>query len=222
MAAGVRLVVLGKQGAGKGTLCALLSQRYAVPHISTGDMLRAAVAAGSELGQQVGAVIAAGDLVSDEIIAAVVEERLSESDAATRGFLLDGFPRTVNQATMLEPITAKRPLNGVIDLEVPTDLVVQRLASRLVCKDCAAIYSTKTPPATMGTCDKCGGPVEPRKDDQQAETIMNRLKAYELETAPLEVFYEERGLLERLDGTRTPEQVFDDAVAAIERRRTSA
>jgi len=221
MTTGVRLVVLGKQGAGKGTQCALLSQRYAVPHISTGDMLRAAVAAGSELGQQVAEVIASGSLVSDEIITAVVRERLSESDAMTRGFILDGYPRTVRQAELLEAIIADRPLDCVLDLEVPTDLVLSRLAGRLVCGDCAAIYSTDIPPVQVGVCDKCGGPVLPRKDDQKAEAIKARLDAYELETSPLVAYYTDQGLLEELDGTQSPDAVFESAKDAISRRQAS-
>ena len=156
MAAGVRLVVLGKQGAGKGTQCVRLSHRYAVPHISTGDMLRAAVRAQTPLGIEAESLMSTGELLPDELITRMVDERLTERDATTRGFILDGYPRTVVQATMLEEIVAARPLHCVVNLDVPTDLVLQRLVSRRTCVDCGSIYSTSEPPVQRWLCDVCG------------------------------------------------------------------
>jgi adenylate kinase len=218
MTSGVRLVVLGKQGAGKGTQCERLSHRYAIPHISTGDMLRAAVRNQTELGRQAAAFMASGELLPDELIVEMVAERLTERDAASRGFALDGFPRTVHQAEMLEELLDGRPLHCVIDLEVPTDQVLARLVSRRVCQDCGAIYSLGAPPAIASTCDNCGGEVVQR-DDDTAEAIMTRLQAYERETKPLIEFYRSVGLLEVIDATASPDEVLAATVAAIERRR---
>ena len=218
MAAGVRLVVLGKQGAGKGTQCVRLSHRYAVPHISTGDMLRAAVRAQTPLGIEAESLMSTGELLPDELITRMVDERLTERDATTRGFILDGYPRTVVQATMLEEIVAARPLHFVVNLDVPTDLVLQRLVSRRTCVDCGSIYSTSEPPVQRWLCDVCGGEVVQRPDDT-AEAIMTRLQAYERETLPLIDFYLERGLLETIDGSRTPDEVLKSTVEVVERRK---
>ncbi len=218
MAAGVRLVVLGKQGAGKGTQCVRLSHRYAVPHISTGDMLRAAVRAQTPLGIEAESLMSTGELLPDELITRMVDERLTERDATTRGFILDGYPRTVVQATMLEEIVAARPLHCVVNLDVPTDLVLQRLVSRRTCVDCGSIYSTSEPPVQRWLCDVCGGEVVQRPDDT-AEAIMTRLQAYERETLPLIDFYLERGLLETIDGSRTPDEVLKSTVEVVERRK---
>ena len=220
MAAGVRLVVLGKQGAGKGTQCERLSHRYAIPHISTGDMLRAAVRARTPLGQKAAQLMDTGELLPDSLIVEMVADRLTERDAATRGFALDGFPRTVAQAEMLEAMLEGRPLHCVIDLEVPTDLVLSRLVSRRVCQDCGAIYSLAAPPSRLWVCDTCGGDVVLRQDDN-AEAIMVRLQNYERETKPLIEFYRGRGLLETIDATATPDEVLRATVEAIERRRES-
>ena len=210
MAAGVRLVVLGKQGAGKGTQCVRLSHRYAVPHISTG--------AQTPLGIEAESLMSTGELLPDELITRMVDERLTERDATTRGFILDGYPRTVVQATMLEEIVAARPLHCVVNLDVPTDLVLQRLVSRRTCVDCGSIYSTSEPPVQRWLCDVCGGEVVQRPDDT-AEAIMTRLQAYERETLPLIDFYLERGLLETIDGSRTPDEVLKSTVEVVERRK---
>jgi adenylate kinase len=220
MAAGVRLVVLGKQGAGKGTQCERLSHRYAIPHISTGDMLRAAVRARTPIGLKAAAYMDTGELLPDELIVEMVAQRLKERDAATRGFALDGFPRTAAQAEMLEAMLDGRPLHCVIDLEVPTDVVLSRLVSRRVCQDCGAIYALSSPPSMGWLCDNCGGDVVLRPDDT-AEAIMVRLQAYDRETKPLIEFYRGRGLLETIDATATPDEVLRATVEAIERRRES-
>ena len=219
MATGVRLVVLGKQGAGKGTQCVRLSHRYAVPHIYTGDMLRAAVRAQSPVGIEAASLMTTGELLPDELMIRMVSERLSERDARSRGFVLDGFPRTVMQAEMLEGILNEtHKLHCVVNLDVPTDLVLQRLVSRRTCVDCGAIYSTSSPPIQGWTCDTCGGEVVQRPDDT-AEAIMTRLQAWERETLPLIDFYERRGLLETINGSLTPDEVLRSTVDAVERRK---
>jgi adenylate kinase len=215
MTSGVRLIVLGKQGAGKGTQCVRLSQRYAIPHISTGDMLRAAVRNQTELGKIAGPLMDAGSLLGDDLIMSIVSERLGEADAATRGFILDGVPRTVVQAELLEEKIGLDGIDLVLDLDVATDLVLQRLVSRRVCEHCGAIYSTATPPSVNWTCDTCGGPVVQRKDDT-AEAIMKRLAAYEAETLPLVDFYKSRNKLVTIDGAQDPDVVFAACTAAIE------
>jgi adenylate kinase len=217
---GARLVLLGRQGAGKGTQCVRLSRHYVVPHISTGDMLRSAVKEATEFGQKAQEIMDRGELVSDEIMAGVVEERLSADDTHVRGYILDGFPRTVGQAEALGKITAERPLDLVIDLTVPTDIVLERLAARRVCVDCATNYSVDAPPRYGWVCDNCGGDVVQRADDTP-EAIQKRLDLYERETAPLIAWYTERGLLAEVDGLGTTDAVTQRLVAAIDARRHS-
>jgi adenylate kinase len=215
MKPGVRLVVLGRQGAGKGTQCVRLSRHYVVPHISTGDMLRAAVKAGTELGRQAGELMAAGSLVPDELMVGIVRDRLSEDDTTQRGYILDGFPRTVAQAQELSEITAERPLDVVVDLDVPEEVVLARLAGRRVCGDCGANYSVEQPPKYGWRCDNCGGEVVQREDDTP-EAIQKRLDAYDRETSPLVKWYSDRGLLEVVDGQGDPNEVTPRLIAAID------
>jgi adenylate kinase len=214
---GVRLVVLGRQGAGKGTQCVRLSRHYVVPHISTGDMLRAAVKAETELGRKAGELMAAGDLVPDDIMVGIVEERLADDDTSRRGYILDGFPRTVAQADALAQITAARPLDIVVDLDVPTEIVLERLASRRVCVDCGANYSLENLPR-YGDCDNCGGEVVQRQDDTPA-AIKHRLDEYEHKTAPLIEWYSDRDLLVVIDGQGPLDEVTKRVTAAIDARR---
>jgi len=221
MSVGARLVVLGKQGAGKGTQAVRLSRHYVVPHVSTGDTFRAAVRSGSEFGEKARHYLDSGELVPDEIVIGMVRERLTRGDTHQRGFVLDGFPRTVNQAEalaeMLDP-----GLDLVIDLEVDTDQVLARLASRRVCSDCGANYSVvENPPRYAGICDVCGGEVVQRDDDTEG-AIRRRLELYERETAPLIDWYERQGLLVRIDGTGSPDQVTARAVAEIDKRQLAA
>jgi adenylate kinase len=191
--------MLGRQGAGKGTQCTRLSRHYVVPHISTGEMLRAAVKEGTELGRKAAEIMNEGGLVPDDVMIGIVDERLDHDDTTRRGYVLDGFPRTVPQAKALADITDRRPLNVVIDLDVPQEIVLHRLASRRVCADCGANYSVDKPPRYDCVCDNCGGEVEQREDDTPA-AIRKRLAEYERETAPLIDWYRDLGLLEVIDG----------------------
>ncbi len=218
MTDGIRLVVLGRQGAGKGTQAVRLAQHFVVPHISTGDMLRAAVNAGTEFGLRAKAVMDAGQLVSDDIMVGVVDERLNESDTTKRGYILDGFPRTVPQAVSLGEITTERPLELVVNLEVPEAVVLERITKRRVCKSCGHIYSVDAPPKHGWTCDVDGGEVVQRADDTE-EAVRKRLDLYAAETLPLVPYYAELGLLVDVDGMGSPDDVFGRLVDAIGARR---
>jgi adenylate kinase len=215
---GVRLVVLGKQGAGKGTQCVRLSHHYVVPHVSTGDMLRAAVKSGTPLGLKAKAVMDRGELLSDDLIMEMVADRLSESDARARGFVLDGCPRTVAQAEILASMLAPYDLDLTIDIEIQTSVVLRRLAARRVCVDCGTNYSTSSPPLINWTCDICGGEVVQREDDTE-EAISRRLELYEVQTAPLIEWYDSRRQLATVSGTGAPDVVTRRMVKAIEQRR---
>jgi adenylate kinase len=212
---GARLVILGRQGAGKGTQCVRLSRHYVVPHISTGDMLRAAVKEDTPFGRKAGEAMSRGELLPDDVIIGIVEERLSKNDASRRGYILDGFPRTVAQAVALIDITMHRSIDLAIELEVPSDLVLERLASRRVCQDCGANYSVQVPPKYGWVCDVCGGDVVQRPDDTE-DAIRRRLELYDSQTAPLIEFYEDRGELVVVDGVGHPDAVTARLVAAVD------
>ena len=218
MIPGVRLVVLGKQGAGKGTQCVRLSHHYVVPHVSTGDMLRSEVKLRSSVGQRAAQLMDKGDLIPDDLVMEMVGARLTERDTSGRGFVLDGCPRTTNQAESLEKLVEPFGLDLVIDLQVPTSLVMKRLASRRVCVDCGANYSTAAPPLVNWTCDVCGGEVVQRQDDTE-EAIERRLNLYEEETAPLLDWYKQRELLVEISGTGSPDAVTRRVVGAIDEQR---
>ncbi|MEO6987498.1 MAG: adenylate kinase [Aquihabitans sp.] len=218
MTSGVRLVLLGRQGAGKGTQAVRLAQHHVVPHISTGDMLRAAVADGTEFGIKAKAVMDAGSLVSDEIMVGVVDERLNESDTTRRGYILDGFPRTIAQAVALEAITADRPLDAVLNIEVPEHVVLERITKRRVCISCGQNYSVDAPPKNGWICDVDGGQVVQRDDDTE-EAVRQRLDLYAAETLPLTAYYAERDLLIEIDGLGSPDEVFARLLAAIDGKR---
>lgn len=218
MVPGARLVVLGKQGAGKGTQCVRLSHHYVVPHVSTGDMLRAAVKQGTAIGQKAKDQMDRGELLGDDLIMDMVAERLGESDVRARGFVLDGCPRTVAQAERLAAILAPFDLDLAIDIEIHTSQVLRRLAARRVCVDCGANYSLSSPPLINWTCDVCGGEVIQRQDDTE-EAISRRLELYEIQTAPLIEWYRSRSQLESVPGTGSPDAVTRRIVKVIEQRR---
>jgi len=215
---GVRLVVLGKQGAGKGTQCVRLSHHYVVPHISTGDMLRAAVKTGSALGLKVRETMDRGELLGDDIIIEMVSDRLSEPDARARGFILDGCPRTTRQAESVAALLAPGSLDLTVDIEVPTAQALRRLASRRVCTDCGANYSVSAPPKVNWMCDVCGGEVIQRQDDTE-DAIRRRLELYERQTTPLIEWYKSRGQLAEVSGVGSPDAVLRRIIRAVEDRR---
>lgn len=218
MIPGVRLIILGRQGAGKGTQCVRLSRHYVVPHISTGDMLRAAAREGTELGRMAKAVMETGALMGDDTMITLVDERLHKPDAASRGFILDGFPRTVGQAGALASITASKPLDAVIDLDVPREIVLDRISSRRVCRDCGTNYTAHGNESSTWICDVCGGDVQQREDDT-SEAVNHRLDLYESQTAPLIEFYSKRGMLAVVNGVGHPDHVFKRLTDAVELRR---
>jgi adenylate kinase len=211
----LNLVMLGPPGAGKGTQAKRLAAARAVPHISTGDMLREAVAAGTEIGLRAKAVMEQGGLVSDEIIIGVVRERLAKPDAQA-GFLLDGFPRTVAQAKALDALMAGRAPLVVVDIAVADDELVRRLTSRRVCSQCGANADVPAPGQPMPvSCSRCGGALTQRADDRE-EVIRERLKVYARDTRPLVDFYRDRPTFRAVDGARAPEQVGLDLAAAVD------
>ena len=198
----MKLILLGAPGAGKGTVAKLLTKMDGSVQISTGDILRAAVAAGTELGKKAEAAMKAGDLVSDDLIMGIMEERLQEDDCKA-GYLLDGFPRTIPQAEALKVLLDKmgEKLDFVVNIDVPRDVILDRLTTRRTCTGCGAIYNVKSNPTKVeGKCDACGGEVVQR-DDETEEAIGNRLDAYNEKTAPLAEFYEKEGMLLTVSAT---------------------
>lgn len=210
----MKLILLGAPGAGKGTVAKLLTQMDGSVQISTGDILRAAVAAGSELGKKAEAAMKAGELVSDDLIMGIMGERLKEDDCKN-GYLLDGFPRTIPQAEALKVLLADmgEELDAVVNIDVPRDVILDRLTTRRTCEDCGEIYNVKSkPPKEEGKCDKCGGAVVQR-DDETEEAISNRLDVYNEQTAPLAGFYEKEGNLLTVSATSS-----DAVIDAIKER----
>ena len=210
----VRLVLFGRQGAGKGTQSARLSAHYGAPHISTGDMLRAAVANATPIGLEAKSYMDSGRLVPDEVMLGVVDERFAEPDVVDHGFLLDGFPRTVVQAEALGRFAT---IDVAVDLQVPEEVVLERISSRRVCSNCGRIYSTEAPPSSNWTCDTCGGEVVQRADDTP-EAVAKRLAAYADETQPTIDWYAGTGVLVAVDGLGTLEEVTARLIAAIDAR----
>jgi len=209
----MRLILLGAPGAGKGTVAKLLTAMDGSVQISTGDILRAAVAAGTELGKKAESAMKAGDLVSDDLIMGIMGERLKEDDCKN-GYLLDGFPRTIPQAEALKELMVKigEKLDFVVNIDVPRDVILDRLTTRRTCTDCGAIYNVKSnPPKEEGKCDSCGGPVVQR-DDETEEAISNRLDVYNEKTAPLAGFYEKEGMLLTVSATSSDAVI--DAIKA--------
>jgi adenylate kinase len=204
--------MLGPPGAGKGTQAKLLAERLGVPHISTGDILREAVAAGTPLGEAARRYMEDGRLVPDDVVIGIVDERLGEADASS--FILDGFPRTVAQAEALDALLARkgRPLTAVVQIVVPRRDLIARLSGRRVCRGCGAMFHANLDRGTA--CERCGGELYQRADDRE-ETIVERMGVYERQTAPLEGYYLQAGLLRPIDGTGSREEVFDRVAAGI-------
>ena len=198
----MKLILLGAPGAGKGTVAKLLTKMDGSVQISTGGILRAAVKAGTELGKKAEAAMKAGELVSDDLIMGIMRERLKEDDCKS-GYLLDGFPRTIPQAEALKKLLADmgEKLDAVVNIDVPRDVILDRLTTRRTCTGCGEIYNVKSkPPKEEGKCDKCGGSVVQR-DDETEEAISKRLDVYTAQTAPLADFYEKEGMLLTVSAT---------------------
>ncbi|MBY4798190.1 adenylate kinase [Collinsella sp. AGMB00827] len=206
----MNIVLLGAPGAGKGTQAQRLVRDFGLAHISTGDLLRAAVKGGTELGIQAKQYMDAGELVPDQLVIDLVKERLSLDDAAS-GFMLDGFPRNTIQAVTLDSELSElgRELDCALLVDVPFDVIVQRLSSRRTCRDCG-----HTGTATEETCPNCGGEMYQR-DDDRPETIQNRLDVYEKSTSPLVEYYRGQSILKTIDGNRDPDAVYEDVKKAL-------
>jgi adenylate kinase len=207
----VNLVLMGLPGAGKGTQADKIVGKYNIPHISTGDMFRAAIKEGTELGLQAKSFMDKGELVPDEVTIGIVRERLSKADCGN-GFLLDGFPRTVAQAEALDTMLADlgKKIDYVINIDVDQSILMERLTGRRICKNCGATYHLVfNPPAKEGVCDRCGGELYQRADDN-AETVQNRLDVNIQQTKPLLNFYEDKGYLRNINGQQDINVVFAD------------
>lgn len=216
MAAGARVVLLGPPGAGKGTQAKLLQERFAACQISTGDILRKAVADQTPLGKEAAQYIDRGALVPDDVIVRLVAERLKEKDCEL-GFILDGFPRTIPQAESLDAILKqmKLSLNGVLSMQVPRGVIIERLAGRRSCKNCGALaHMVFSPPRQKGVCDHCSGELYQRHDDQE-ETVANRLNVYEKQTAPLVDYYRQRNLLREIDAVGPVDEIGARVIRAL-------
>ena len=197
----MNLIFLGAPGAGKGTLASLLSKDYGIPQISTGDLFRAAVKDGSELGRKVKGIMEKGELVPDSLTVELVKERLGKPDAQ-QGYILDGFPRTVAQADALAEF---QKIDAAINFRISDQLVIRRLSGRRVCRSCGAIYHIDNmPPKKEGVCDACGGELYIR-DDDKIESIRNRLRVYKEQTEPLIAYYRRKGLLQEIDSSKSPQ-----------------
>ena len=202
----MNLIFLGPPGAGKGTMAFKAKEHYSIPHISTGDLFRAAIKNQTELGKQVKSILDKGDLVPDELTTAMVRERL-EQDDTKNGYILDGFPRTIPQAESLKEFTS---IDKVVNFTIPEDEVIRRLSGRRVCRSCGESFHIEfIPPRKDGVCDKCSGELYTR-DDDKIEAIKNRLSVYDKSTAPLIEFYQNEGSLIDVDSSQKPEDVFKD------------
>jgi len=213
----MNIVFLGPPGAGKGTQAKILIERCGIPQISTGDMLREHRAKGTELGKKAQEYMDKGQLVPDEIILGMVKERLSQPDCQ-KGFILDGFPRTVAQAEALDKLLSEmgKKLDFALALIVPDDLLVERLTGRRTCKNCGMMYHIKyKPPKVEGKCDVCGGELYQRPDDNE-ETVRNRLKVYHEQTAPLIEYYKNKGILREIDGSKSIEEITQQIISILE------
>lgn len=205
----MRIVLLGAPGSGKGTQAQLLAERYGIPQVSTGDLLREAVAAGTELGRKARAAMDAGELVSDEVVLGIIRERLRQPDAAG-GFIMDGFPRNLAQARALDDMLAElgQPVERAVLLDVDQETLMKRLTGRRTCQSCGKLYNSYfSPPRRDGRCDDCGGELLHRDDDNET-TIANRLKVYEEQTRPLIEYYRDQGKLKTVSGVGDVDEIF--------------
>ena len=213
----MNLILLGPPGAGKGTQAQMIVERYHIPQISTGDILRAAVKEGTSLGKQAKTFMDRGQLVPDEVVIGIIDERLRASDC-NAGFILDGFPRTTPQAEALQAILTKirKSVDHVINIEVDPEELVRRLTGRRTCNNCGGMFHILFhPPKKEGVCDRCGGTLYRREDDGE-ETIRTRLKEYEKQTAPLIQYYQNKKLLRSIRGVGGQNQIFDQIIRVLD------
>ncbi|WP_026477634.1 adenylate kinase [Alkaliphilus transvaalensis] len=212
----MRLILLGPPGAGKGTQATTIATEFNIPHISTGDIFRYNIKEGTELGKKAKSFMDQGLLVPDELVVEIVEDRLKKEDCEN-GFLLDGFPRTVPQAEALDEVMDKMnvALNKVINIQVDKEILVERAVGRRICKGCGATYHIKfNPSSTIDQCDKCGGSLYQRDDDNEA-TVTRRIDVYLNETMPLIEYYEKRGKLTAIDGQQHIDKVAEDIISML-------
>jgi len=213
----MRLVLLGAPGAGKGTQAKMLIEKYRIPQISTGDILRKAVADGTPLGKEAKVIMDKGELVPDKIVLGLVDERVKQDDCK-KGFILDGFPRNTVQAEALDKLLndIKMPLDSALSVDVPKEDLMKRLTGRRTCKSCQQMYNIYfTPPKKEGACDKCGGELFQRGDDKE-ETIKKRLDVYDAQTAPLIDYYKKKGILKSVVGTGSIQEIFKKVCNILE------
>jgi adenylate kinase len=209
----LKIIFIGPPGSGKGTQAKRLASRLEIPHISTGDILREAVADGTELGREAAPIMAAGQLVPDDLMIGIINERLAKPDAQ-KGFILDGFPRTLVQAEKLDGIVGNSAGNGkgslrVLQLLVPDEAIVNRVTLRRTCAQCGAIYHLQNqPPKTDGVCDKCGGSLITRSDDNESK-VRSRLEAFHAQTLPVATYYKSKSILREVDGVGPVDEVFE-------------
>ncbi len=214
----MKIIMLGAPGAGKGTQAKKIASKYGIPHISTGDIFRANIKNGTELGKKAKVFMDQGLLVPDELVVDLIMDRFQEADCQN-GYVLDGFPRTIPQAKALDDALAKNndAMEYAIDVDVPDENIINRMSGRRACVGCGGTYHLVTiPPKTEGICDTCGGELILREDDKP-ETVQNRLKVYHDQTQPLIDYYQGKGILKTVDGTKSPEAVLEDIISIIEK-----
>ena len=212
----MKIIMLGAPGAGKGTQAKMIADRYGIPHVSTGDIFRANIKNGTELGTQAKAYMDKGELVPDELTVKILLDRVAQADC-TNGYVLDGFPRTIPQAEVLDKELSRlgESIDYAINVDVPDENIVKRMGGRRACVTCGATYHIEhVPPKKEGICDNCGGELILR-DDDKPETVQNRLNVYHTQTQPLIDFYNAKGVLREVDGTKDMMEVFDSITAIL-------